>query len=271
MATLTPQRRPTERTRSRSRRHAYMQSAETVAHVERFSPAYRPNWIKVASLVGLLACIGALLYLNLSDRFFVHEVDVTGNKLLTAEEILGGTGCANWNIFWVDERQVEANLQRAHPSIRAVRVRSGLPARLLVDIQERMPQIVWEASKGRFLVDDEGVVLKPANELQDMLIIKDGDRTNVQLGQTLPIAAAIETAQGLRALLGDMRVFGYTHEKGIIANNPAGYQVFFGVGGDLELKVALLAALEAEVARNHVYIDYIDVRFEERPVYGVTR
>ena len=271
MATLTPQRRPTERRRSRTRRQDYMQSADAIARVERWTPAYRTSWIKVASLIVLLACLGVLLYFYFDDRFYVSQVDVTGNKLLTAEEILTGTGCANWNVFWVDDRQVEANLQLAFPSIRTVRVRSGLPARLMVDITERNPQIVWEAANGRFLVDDEGIVLKPTEDLEEMIVIKDGERASVQLGQALPIVAAIQTATALRALLGHVRVFGYTAEKGIISNNPEGYQVFFGVGGDLALKVATLNALIAEIARDHVYIDYVDVRFEKSPVYGVSR
>ena len=270
MATLTPQRRPTERKRSSARRQEYQQSSEGIVRVERWTPARRTSWIKVVSLITSLACIGGLLFFFLDDRFYITEAEITGNSLLSAEEILSGTGCANWNVFWVDDRQVKANLS-AIPTIRNVRVRSGLPARLIIDVEERVPQIVWQASNGRFLVDDAGKVLKRTDEIEDMIVIRDRDGANLKPGQTLPIANAIESAQVLQALLGDIRLFGYTAEKGIILDSHEGYQVYFGEGGDLALKVAISDALVAEVARSQVSVEYIDVRFVESPVYGVSR
>jgi hypothetical protein len=65
-----------------------------------------------------------------------------------------------------------------------------------------------------------------------------------------------------------VQVFGYTRDKGVIVNDSRGYQVFFGVEGDMKLKVACYHALAEQVAANGESIDYIDVRFEKSPFYG---
>ena len=136
-----------------------------------------------------------------------------------------------------------------------------------LQIIEREPQVIWESKSGRFLAAADGILLKSAPDAKDMLVIRDHS------GQTLKPGAlvekkAIRTAQGLQTLLPETRAFDYTVERGIALAGPNGCPVYFGLGGDLNVKVINMEALVRELQRQgQSAIEYIDVRFETRPLY----
>lgn len=227
-------------------------------------------WAKAFDSVLIIAMAGLLIYLFWDTRFYVSGITLSGNRLVSAEDVYRRADIHGWSIFYVNTARLTKNLTERLPEIRSAQVRCRLPARVIVTLQERIPQIVWETSNGRFLVDAEGVVLQAAQTTQDKLLIRDYGGPPVNPGDIVE-KRAIETAQQLQALLGDTTAFYYTHDKGITWREPHGWEVFFGLGGDLSVKVANLWAIVRKIKAEGLDVSYIDVRFESSPRHGPIR
>ncbi|NLS77264.1 MAG: FtsQ-type POTRA domain-containing protein [Chloroflexi bacterium] len=270
MTTLHSRRRRSARRRSTSRRQqTYQATAQAGLETTAWAP---PSALRRApSLLLAAASLALLLYFFVGESFYVADVQAQGNALLTSQELLQASGVRGWSSFYVNERQVAERLEAAFPAIRSVRVRCRLPNRVKLIVDERAPQVVWEAANGRYLLDAEGMVIKGAESLRDLVLIKDGDRGAAKLRDELDVAEAITTAQALAELLGDTRVFAYTQDKGIILRHTdaagAEYEVYFGVGPDVAVRFANMQALikrvQDEGLRN---IAYLDVRYNRMAI-----
>jgi hypothetical protein len=92
---------------------------------------------------------------------------------------LGLDGAARPNLFIIDTARLAAAL-RTLPTVDgkrrdSVAVRVALPDRLIVEIHERTPILVWQVLERRFLVDVEGVLLAtgPAAAITSLPVIDD--------------------------------------------------------------------------------------------------
>ncbi len=270
MTYLQSRRKRSARRRSTSRRqHTYRATAEAGLKTKSWAPPQALRWIPSALLAA--ACVGLLILFFAGGRFYITAMEAEGCALISAAELAQASGIRGWNAFYVREHEVEDRLLSAYPALRAATVRCRLPNQVKITVQERTPEVVWQADNGRFWVDEEGVVLKPADSLGDMVLIKDGDRTVAKSGDRLNIAPAVTTAQALAQLLGEAKVFAYTQDKGIILQHSSAsgdrYEVYFGVGEDVAAKVANMEALIREVEDGgYRNVDYLDVRFNQMAI-----
>ncbi len=221
----------------------------------------------------LLSIFGAiLLFFFLDGRFYVASVALSGNKLVSAEEIRQAAHLRSWSIFYVNTQQVAEAVRKSFPCVRAVNVRCRLPARVIVEMQEREAQAVWEAKNGRYLVDKEGFVLKAAQAGQDMPLIRDQGDQMLKPGDKDKVnKLAVQAARHLYELISEARVFDYIPDKGIALTDPNGWPIYFGTEGDMSVKVANLEALRREIQRLGVKVEYVDLRFEQAPLYREAR
>jgi hypothetical protein len=278
--------RNTRRSATRTGYSHYANSAQQNLSTAAWSPGVTLEWGKFPDVVLIGALLILLVLLFSSVRFFVGGIELIGDKVISAQEIMEATGLRNDSIFYVNTEQITQAIRREFPSITSVKVSCGLPARVRITVQEREAQAVWETANGRFLVDSAGRALKTVPSAdKEALVIRDRTGQLLKICEQAPTPtpekgkekavescaankAAVQTVIALRPLLGDVRIFDYYQDKGISVTSPNGWPVYFGLGGDLELKVANLRALLGEIAgRGLSKIDYIDVRFEKSPLY----
>ena len=255
-------RKRSNRRRSTSRKRTYQSASEFSLQAATGASARSLQWGKVPSAILASVCAGLLLFLFVGESYYVRGVQLQGSSMVTSADLLSASQVRGWSIFYINEHALEAKLSEALPSIQSIQVRCQLPNQLKITIQERAPQAAWDAANGRFLLDSKGRVLQPADSVRNLVLIKDGARNVVKLGDQMDVAEAIATAQEVAAQLGDVRVFGFTQEKGIILHHPNGYEVYFGVGGDVATKIANMRALIQQVEENrYTNVAYLDVRF----------
>ncbi len=113
-------------------------------------------------LLSLLAigCLVALFYLFTGSRFFaLRRVDVTGNKLLSVDDVEAMVKPnVQRGVLNADLDKIRQNL-KDYPLIREAEVARLLPDRLRVVIVERQPVALARRSDGSVVcVDDEGVM-----------------------------------------------------------------------------------------------------------------
>jgi len=139
--------------------------------VER-APGRRPRGKPVSfARVMLITATAAFCALGLigyrwasrTEMFQISSVDVKGIRQLGESELNNIAGFfTGQNIFHVD-LEAAARQARAHAWVKDVRIERRLPNRISMVFVERAPVAILDSATGRYLVDNDGVVIdKPA-------------------------------------------------------------------------------------------------------------
>lgn len=228
-------------------------------------------------LIGLL--VGVLYVFVTFDNFYAFGAEVRGTQLLAADDIYNQAGLEGHSIFWLNQHTAEAAIAQASPYVSAVRVRLGVPGRIRIDVSERTPVIMWQTAQGTAWVDRTGVVLPPLARGPDAPLLQLQDTRGEAIEPTdgppvsgpgglqvihiqPPLVAALLR---LQELLPDMLTYQYDAQNGLNYRTRQGTQVIFGVRGDLQAKLDVLRAIEAEWQKRGAVPGLIDLRVDDRP------
>jgi len=259
---MATRRRPAQ---ARRVRRFEMERPNIVAVINEGAAWTTVNAQRMPGLVLAASAFVLLAYLFASPRFFVYGAEVTGTHLLSAEQVYQASGADMNSIFFLAPRAMEARLLKTLPALERAKVSLGLPAVLHIRVVEKTVRYVWEVAGQSFLADERGVVIGTGTAGPDALHIRASEGAAPTSGQALD-TAVLDTARGLSELLGT-KTFEYSSRQGIGWRSGQGWPVYFGLGGDLAQKVAVMRTLSADLARQGVKPQFLDVSVPGRPFY----
>lgn len=214
----------------------------------------------------LIFVLGAMLcYLFSSPLFFVWEAEVIGTRWLNAEQVYSAAGVEGYSIFYIDPRRVSAVVERL-PSVARAQIICGLPARVVIRVEERQPAAIWQAQGIQYWVDHSGVLFPRAADLEDPVIIVDQGPADRAPGQQVD-ARAVVAATGLNNLVPGARIFGYTETDGLSFDLPSGQRVLVPVDCEPEKVAASVTSLQTYMAQEGIAARLIDLRYRNRAVW----
>ena len=220
---------------------------------------------RVASLLLAICLLAILAHLFLSDAYYVYEVTVRGNGLVSAEEVFQQTAMQGYSVFFVNPVHAEDRI-RGLPDVREAEVRISLPNRMVIDLREREALVVWQTGEDRYGVDEDGLIVSLRSDVGPDITIVDLDSQPLQLGGQVD-REAVNAVETYRSFLSGVSEFEYSREYGLSYRNEYGWRVYLGNGEGAELKVAILDALVQRLASQALIVECIDVRFPESPLY----
>jgi cell division septal protein FtsQ len=220
---------------------------------------------RAVGLLLALALLATLAYVFLSDAYYVYEVTVHGNALVSAEEILEQTATQGYSVFFINPRQVEARIS-ALPDVREAEVVVSLPSQMVIEVRERQARVAWQTGEHRYGVDEEGLIVSLGAAAGPNIVVRDLDTAPLQLGERVDLQA-VSAAETYHSLLSEVSEFEYSSEHGLSYQNEYGWRVYLGDGEGAELKVAIVDALVDRLAGQAETVECIDVRFPESPLY----
>jgi cell division septal protein FtsQ len=220
---------------------------------------------RVVSFLLALGLLGTLGYFFLSDTYYVYEVTVSGNNLLSAEEVFQQTAMQGYSIFFIDPKVAEERLTML-PDVRQAKVTISLPGQMAIEIREREARVVWQAGEIRYGVDEDGLTVSLPGGTQPTIVVTDLNATPLQLGDRVDLGA-VAAAQTFHSLLSQVSEFQYSQGQGLSYQNEQGWRVYLGDGEGAGLKVAIVDALVERLANQAQSVKYIDVRFPDSPLY----
>lgn len=140
---------PTKRSAARRRRRSVARASAGI------------SLTRLLAALGLLTASGALYGVTAADAFSLDPtgLEVRGAVHTNADEVrrvLADGGSLDANVFRVPATQLAGAL-RALPSVTEAHVRVALPDRLIVELEERQPLLIWQVGRRQYLVDAEGV------------------------------------------------------------------------------------------------------------------
>lgn len=228
---------------------------------------------KLGSLALAAVWLAAFVALLAAPLFHVDRVDVSGNRRMTAQQVVAVAGLQHpGSVFQVDPPAMERRLAGA-TWVRAASVGVQLPDRVTIRVDEWQPVAVYRAAGGRaWYLSDQAVVLGPADGGDAAaLLAVDGPAQPAPRTGAAPLDRALLTAlvniqRSLPGLIGqDVQSFTIDSCGSLTLNARKGWKGQFGRVNTPEERATLrdkLAALRALAASGDVdfgTVQYVNV------------
>jgi hypothetical protein len=237
----------------------------------------RAGWRWVSGLLSLSIVVLLALILT-APAFYVTQIEVGGLRTVPAEEIFAQSGVADYHIFWVEPDRVAQTVAEA-PGIATASVRVFWPSRVVVQVTEREPALVWEQGGKRYWVDVRGNLMPQRQDLPNLIrIYSEGPAIPVGCpgsdcpgddvsGRVSIERDVVEGALQLKTRRADIEMLYYDPVSGLSFDDPRGWRAYFGVGAEMGSKVLIYEAIAADLQARGLQPQYIDVSNAQAPVY----
>lgn len=125
--------------------------------------------IKWTSLI--IIVIATAVFALVSPIFNIIDIEVTGNKSVSTEKIIGLSGInIGENVFKINKRNVVKEIKN-DGYIENVNIYRILPNKIKIEIEERTPTFLIENGNGYTYINNQGYILEVSNEKIDLPII----------------------------------------------------------------------------------------------------
>lgn len=221
------------------------------------------SW-RVVSGILLLVLIGALAVFFFSDNFYVRGIAVGGLDTMTVNEVYALLHVDGLHVFWLDPDTIRADLLQS-PTIANATVSVGFPPNAIqIIVEEREPALVWEQAGVASWIDLQGRVMRQREDRQTLLRIQTDPLIDGSIGVSID-PLIVTSAIQLRDLLPNVPAFRYHPDKGLGYNDPGGWEVWFGIGLDMQQKFLIYNAIVADNAAQGTVPTEINLVNTHRP------
>lgn len=235
--------------------------------VVRFGP-------RLLTAVLLAAVLAALQQAIASPTFRVAEASVEGNRILTAAQVHMIVGATNKPSFLIDAPAAERALLR-QPEVLSAEVRVGWPNRVSVSLVERHPMIEWDDAGRVWWICPDGVAYLKHGEWPGVVRVRsEAEALTITEDPLQPAISAdvLRSAAVLNAQLPEEAAsLVYDPKHGLGFEDPRGWLAYFGVGGDMVVKVRTYQAIVAGLAQIRQPVAVISVADAAAPYIGSKR
>lgn len=224
---------------------------------------------RLVSFVLLGVVIFGLLAVKGASGFYVAEAQVVGAKMLTADQVRSIARVDQESVFAVDPRAGVAHFSSI-AEVSGVKVKVHWPNRVEIDVTERQPVIAWDDGGRRWWISAEGVAFLNHGDWPDLVtVVSDEPVLNITddpLSKVVPdkilVAATVLSAQ-----LPKGTSLRYDPVYGLGFDDPKGWTAYFGVDGDMVMKVRLYQALAGQLAEQGIRASLVSVKDPTTPFY----
>ena len=241
-------------------------------------PHPRIGW-RLASFF-LLLLLGAVLSLAFTrSEFRTGPAQVTGNQMLSPDEVNAVMNITGQPIFLLVPPELETRLLLNYPELVSVRVDVSLPNLVSVHLVERKPLIRWEQSGGYTWVAEDGVAFRPRGEIAELISVVAVSAPPVIGSGSDPMAPApflsTDMVQALKGLAGHVppgAVILYDPAFGFGWNDPRGWRAYFGItASDVELKMRVYETMVNSLTQRGIRPALINVTYPTAPYYRMNQ
>ncbi|HSR48956.1 MAG TPA: FtsQ-type POTRA domain-containing protein [Anaerolineales bacterium] len=231
-------------------------------------PAFRFG-ARVLSISMSLLVMVAIINAIRPGSFTVEAAEVTPTELLTESQVRSIAAVDGRAVFLVDPSEVRGRLME-QPEIQSARVVVRWPNVVVLQIDERRPMIEWDDAGRTWWLSADGVAFLKRGELENLIrVTSEEPALDVQREALVPVIEpeALWAAAALLAQVPEVEGLEYHAEHGFGFEAPEGWKAYFGVGGDMVLKVQLYRKISEVLVQRGVEAEAISVEDPAAPYY----
>lgn len=223
------------------------------------------KWIALVMIA--LLVVGAILYVWLSDTFYVTRISVAGNVLTPAQEIVQTSGIGGQHMFWVNHAAASERIANGIPSIKSARVDCQLPNRCTIKVQERQPGVAWRFGGAVTWIADDGMAFAAKRDIDLPLITIEAPQGPALLPGKEADQRIVKAAVAVAKALPGVRLYKYTTEHGLEFQSEYGFPVYLGLGENMADRAMMWKAVEVELDQLGVTPQFVDLRYPVAPYF----
>jgi cell division protein FtsQ len=238
-------------------------------------PQIRLGWRLLSGLLSLVLA-GMIYYIYTSPMFEVGGLTVNGLQRLTEGDINSVAARTGEPIFLVNPGEIKYDLETAFPELISVSVQIGLPAEVVITVEERQPVLAWYEEGQEKWVDAEGVIFPPRGDpgplvaVEGKLPLPPIDEEGVTEIKLPPVLVESIIKMGSRAPQDTRVVFHPGHGLGWY--DWRGWDVYFGWDSDdIDMKLHVYEVLVSRLEQEGVYPGWISMEYLHAPYYRLER
>lgn len=235
-------------------------------------PSVRVGWRVISGSIVAL-CLFMLYSMFASPSFTVNRVEMRGAQRLDANAVNSAMQLAGSWIFDVQPADLLITLRDQFPELETVSISVGFPARVVVEVTERLPLIAWEQAGLTVWVDAAGVAFLPQGDGAALIQVSaleappelagDGYEPHqlIKPEMVTSIRALSQIApQGISLIYDPKMGFGW--------RDPGGWLAFFGQDGqDMDQRLAVYLTVVNELTARRLTPTLISVAQLHAPYY----
>lgn len=226
----------------------------------------RPFWILLVIAIGAAAAGG--YYAATWPGFYPKSVSVRGNRIVPASEILARAAIAPQQNLWLQNMHAAAARIEAIPYVKRAAIHRSLPAAVRIDITERMPFAVLQASDRRVLIDGDLRVLKTQTlaTALPVIIVKTPAPKDGTFLKSADVARLAQDGRTLAQAHVAVRTLRYDRFGDLVATTTGDVSLLLGDDTDLSKKTNLIDPIISQVSATGKKIAAVDLRASGTPV-----
>ncbi|MCY3935329.1 MAG: FtsQ-type POTRA domain-containing protein [Chloroflexi bacterium] len=221
----------------------------------------RQRWFSGA----IILCIALLiLQFVISPAFYVNAISLAGVSYYTHEEMIGMTGVARKNVFWLNPAEIRESLLR-QPGIEEAEVQVGWPlGTVQIHIIEKQPLFVWQAGEHSVWVTQHGEIMPVyLKQLSLPLVVSSAAVQKQRDHDETFVASLVDDVLALLQSVPDQAdapvLFDPNPFRGLGHWLDEETVVWYGRGGDFEYRAAVAAEIHSLAREEGVTIAEINV------------
>lgn len=211
------------------------------------------------------------------DYLKIKQIEIKGNSRITSEQIRTWTGIEEGvNMLNFDLASYNG-LAEAKPWIRSFMIERRFPNTVEIEVEERLPFLIWEDEGDYFLMDEFGILIDNMDEdasFEDLPIFT-GFKTGPSIvGHRCPShywSDAISLVESINdvypELMEDLIKIYISSEDKVTLILKEGRKIFLGIQG-VKNKLTLLKGLLHRLPDMWQSIGYCDLRFSGKIIFG---
>lgn len=228
-------------------------------------------------IILVLLFVGGIISLFLYAPFFnVSEVIVTGNSVVSSEDIVKSSGIVlGTNVFKVGKNDVSENVKKIS-RIDDVVVKKKLPKKVNIEVKETYERMIIPYMSGYLLVNEAGKVIEMKDDVSKNTLpmiegikVKDAKVCEMVVAEDeLTFDIVLECVYELldKDVLKTFKTVDFSNITNFSGYTVDGVKVIFGKMTDLEYKVKVLADVMPRVEK--IEGAYIDLSTPSATFYG---
>lgn len=242
----------------------------------------RSGFIKKAFLLlGLIFFIFFIHFVFTTENLLIKNIEIKGDKTFETkmQEIAQNELkkkkfilFKNNNFILFNGSVLENIMLKNIKELKSVEVSKKIPNKIIITAKEKVAKIIWQSSEKKYLIDEEGYVLKEVDNNNGLPVVVDSHNLPIKQDKPVVLADFINTAENISNKLAENKIdIEYTEIKDttflLRIITKQGYIIILDSTKNINNQIEKLKETIKQLGPQINIVEYIDLTVKNKAIY----